>query len=68
MAKKATIEKEKKKRKQAEKGLLSRVKLTNRCWKCGRPKGVFRDFGLCRICLREMAHKGQIPGLRKASW
>ncbi|MCB0878936.1 MAG: type Z 30S ribosomal protein S14 [Thermoleophilia bacterium] len=39
-----------------------------RCRMCGRSKAVFRKFGLCRICLREMAHKGQIPGMTKASW
>ncbi|MCW2927310.1 MAG: ribosomal protein [Thermoleophilia bacterium] len=39
-----------------------------RCRMCGRSKAVFRKFGLCRICLREMAHKGHIPGMTKASW
>lgn len=39
-----------------------------RCRMCGRSKAVFRKFGLCRICLREMAHQGQIPGMTKASW
>lgn len=39
-----------------------------RCQRCGRPHGVIRKFGLCRICLREMAYKGEIPGLKKASW
>jgi small subunit ribosomal protein S14 len=39
-----------------------------RCRMCGRSKSVYRKFGLCRICLREMAHKGQIPGMTKASW
>jgi small subunit ribosomal protein S14 len=39
-----------------------------RCTICGRPKSVLRDFGICRICFREMAHKGLIPGIRKASW
>ncbi|MCQ2799593.1 MAG: type Z 30S ribosomal protein S14 [Bacilli bacterium] len=39
-----------------------------RCQKCGRPHGVLRKFGLCRICLREMAYKGEIPGMKKASW
>lgn len=68
MAKKATKEREKKKQRLVKEGKMSQVKLTNRCWKCGRPKAVYRDFGLCRICLREMAHKGQIPGLVKSSW
>lgn len=40
----------------------------NRCVRCGRPRGFFRKFKLCRVCLREMAHKGEIPGLKKASW
>jgi small subunit ribosomal protein S14 len=39
-----------------------------RCQICGRPKSVYRDFGLCRICLRKMANEGLIPGIRKASW
>lgn len=39
-----------------------------RCQRCGRPHGVIRKFGLCRICLREMAYKGEIPGMKKASW
>jgi small subunit ribosomal protein S14 len=39
-----------------------------RCRMCGRSKAVYRKFGLCRICLREMAHKGHIPGMTKASW
>ena len=39
-----------------------------RCERCGRPHGVLRKFGLCRICFRELANKGQIPGVRKSSW
>ncbi len=39
-----------------------------RCNFCGRSRAVYRKFGLCRICLRERAHLGQIPGMRKASW
>lgn len=39
-----------------------------RCWKCGRNNGYIRDFDLCRICFRELASKGQIPGIRKSSW
>ena len=39
-----------------------------RCTICGRPKGVYRKFGLCRICFRELALKGEIPGITKASW
>ncbi len=44
------------------------VRFRNRCQVCGRPRGFNRDFGLCRICLRKMAHEGLIPGLRKSSW
>ncbi len=40
----------------------------NRCEKCGRPRGYFRRFGLCRICLRELALEGRIPGIVKSSW
>ncbi|KKS19475.1 MAG: 30S ribosomal protein S14 type Z [Candidatus Roizmanbacteria bacterium GW2011_GWC2_41_7] len=40
----------------------------NRCQLCGRPRGYMRRFGLCRLCFRELAHKGEIPGVTKASW
>jgi small subunit ribosomal protein S14 len=40
----------------------------SRCNRCGRPRAVFRKFGLCRICLRELAHDGSIPGMTKSSW
>ena len=39
-----------------------------RCQRCGRPHAVYRKFGLCRICLREMAHRGELPGITKSSW
>jgi len=39
-----------------------------RCERCGRPHAVIRKFKLCRICIRELAYKGQIPGMTKASW
>jgi small subunit ribosomal protein S14 len=39
-----------------------------RCSMCGRPRAVYKKFGICRICLRERAHLGEIPGMRKASW
>jgi small subunit ribosomal protein S14 len=39
-----------------------------RCNRCGRPRAVFRKFGLCRICLRDLAHEGAIPGMTKSSW
>jgi small subunit ribosomal protein S14 len=40
----------------------------SRCSRCGRSRAYLRDFGLCRICMREMAHKGYLPGVVKASW
>ena len=45
-----------------------RVRHYSRCNRCGRPRAVFRKFGLCRICLRELAHEGGIPGMTKSSW
>lgn len=39
-----------------------------RCFKCGRDRGYMRKFGLCRICFRELANKGEIPGVTKSSW
>ncbi|MDO8914558.1 MAG: type Z 30S ribosomal protein S14 [Coriobacteriia bacterium] len=44
------------------------VRSISRCVRCGRPRAFYRKFGLCRICLRELANKGEIPGVRKASW
>lgn len=40
----------------------------NRCFRCGRGRGYMRDFGTCRICFRELANEGKIPGVRKSSW
>lgn len=40
----------------------------NRCNQCGRPRAYYRDFGVCRLCLRKLALNGQIPGMIKASW
>ncbi len=60
MAKKSMIAREKN-RKYA-------VRVRNRCMKCGRPRAYMRRFGLCRICFREMALKGEIPGVVKSSW
>ncbi len=45
-----------------------KVRQYTRCERCGRPHAVIRKFKLCRICFRELAYKGQIPGVRKASW
>ncbi|RIK11407.1 MAG: type Z 30S ribosomal protein S14 [Acidobacteria bacterium] len=44
------------------------VRAYTRCQRCGRPRAVYRKFGLCRICFRELAHAGEIPGVTKASW
>ncbi len=46
----------------------SPTRLRNRCWKTGRPRGYYRDFGLCRNQLRQMAHEGLLPGVVKSSW
>jgi small subunit ribosomal protein S14 len=43
-------------------------RIVRRCFRCGRKNGYMRTFGICRICFREMAGKGQIPGVKKASW
>ena len=40
----------------------------SRCQRCGRPRSVYKKFGLCRVCLREMALRGQLPGVTKSSW
>lgn len=61
MAKKALINKQQKTPK-------FKVRAYTRCKVCGRPKSVYRRFGLCRVCLREMAHAGEIPGVTKSSW
>ncbi|HEX2288457.1 MAG TPA: type Z 30S ribosomal protein S14 [Gaiellaceae bacterium] len=45
-----------------------KVREYTRCRRCGRPRAVYRKFGLCRICLRDLAHQGQIPGMTKSSW
>ena|SRR3990167_5236037 len=46
----------------------SQSRVRNRCRCCGRPRGTLRRFGLCRICLRKAAMRGDVPGLKKASW
>jgi len=45
-----------------------KVQAYHRCQICGRPHAYMRKFGICRICFRELAHQGHIPGVRKASW
>ena len=61
MAKKCLIIKSKQKPKFSTRGYT-------RCQFCGRPRAVYRKFGICRICLREAAHEGYIPGMTKSSW
>lgn len=61
MAKKSQIVKAERKQKYS-------TREHNRCQLCGRPRAYMRKFGVCRICFRELAYKGQIPGVRKASW
>ena len=45
-----------------------KVRAYSRCRRCGRPRAVFRKFGLCRVCVRNMAHAGELPGVTKSSW
>ncbi|MDP6101012.1 MAG: type Z 30S ribosomal protein S14 [Dehalococcoidia bacterium] len=45
-----------------------KVRQHNRCGRCGRPRAFIRRFGICRICFRELAREGNIPGVRKSSW
>ncbi|MGF7186133.1 small subunit ribosomal protein S14 [Desulfitispora alkaliphila] len=61
MAKKSMIAKQKRNSKFT-------VRAYNRCKVCGRPHAYMRKFGMCRICFRELAYKGEIPGVTKASW
>ena len=44
------------------------TRASNRCNVCGRPRSFYKDFKLCRVCLRELALKGELPGVTKASW
>jgi small subunit ribosomal protein S14 len=46
----------------------AKIRIRNRCWKTGRPRGYYRDFGLSRHVLREMAHQCLLPGVKKSSW
>jgi len=61
MAKESDIVKSKKKPKFS-------TRKERRCFRCGRRHGYMRRFGLCRICFRELANKGEIPGIKKSSW
>ncbi len=61
MAKKSLIAKQKREQK-------FKVREYNRCMQCGRPRAFLRKFGICRICFRDLALEGKIPGITKASW
>ena len=61
MAKKSMIVKQSRKQK-------FKVREYTRCTRCGRPHSVLKKYGICRICFRELAYKGQIPGVIKSSW
>ena len=60
----------------ARKALIAKAKKTpkfttrivRRCWRCGRNQGYMKDFNMCRICFRELANSGGLPGIKKASW
>ena len=60
----------------ARKALIAKAKrapkfstrVIRRCWRCGRNHGYMRDFDLCRICFRELAENGDLPGIKKSSW
>ncbi len=51
-----------------QKRLKSPTRYRNRCSLCGRPHGYLRLFGICRLCFRKLAHRGELPGVTKASW
>jgi len=61
MAKKSQIARSQKKPKFS-------TRKNRRCWRCGRIRAYMRDFDLCRICFRELASKGEMPGIKKSSW
>jgi len=61
MARKALIAKAKRKAKFS-------TRVVRRCWRCGRNHGYMRDFNMCRICFRELAENGDLPGVTRSSW
>ncbi len=61
MAKKCLVEKQRRTPK-------FKSRAYSRCQRCGRPRAYYRKFGLCRLCLRQLAHAGEIPGVTKSSW
>lgn len=61
MARKALVEKQRRPQKY-------KVRAYNRCQNCGRSRGYLRRFGICRICFRDLASRGMLPGVKKSSW
>lgn len=61
MAKKSTIAR-------AKKAPKFSTRIVRRCFRCGRKRAYMRDFGMCRICFREAANEGKLPGIKKSSW
>lgn len=61
MAKKSMVVKQQRKQKY-------KVREYTRCTRCGRPHSVLKKYGICRICFRELAYAGEIPGVKKSSW
>jgi len=76
MAKKALKEKQKRTQKYSTREYKEKQKITQkystreytRCKVCGRPHSVLKKYGICRVCFRELAYKGEIPGVKKSSW
>ena len=69
MAKLGNLVRQRRLRKARESGTLRfKSRYYNRCGKCGRPRGYYRKFDLCRICLRLLALQGKVPGVTKSSW
>jgi ribosomal protein S14 len=64
----AKLEETKKKPGTAPMPARERIRIRLRCKLCGRPRAVYRKFGICRICFRSLASDGLIPGVKKASW
>jgi small subunit ribosomal protein S14 len=68
MPKTSAIARNEHRKKKAAVGKAFAGRIRNRCARCGRPRAFIRKFGLCRICFRELAHEGKIPGVVKSSW
>jgi small subunit ribosomal protein S14 len=62
------ITKEEQRQQKVAQGKYPKVRLRNRCSICGRPRGFHRYFGVCRLCVRKLAHEGKLPGVIKSSW